>query len=96
MNVISLNEALPVSVFAHEFGHVFANLADEYTPAKIPYGAKNCVKNCEEFSGVGNCFEGCSEENFFRSSEYSIMRTLNSQSYFEFNQKIISQELEKW
>lgn len=96
MNVISINENLPVSVFAHEFAHIFANLADEYVPAKIPFASKNCAKNCEEFKGIGGCFQECSEANFFRSSENSIMRTLNSQSYFEFNQKIILEELEKW
>ena len=96
MNVISINDKLPISVFPHEFGHIFANLADEYIPAKIPFGSKNCAKNCKEFGKIVGCFQECSESDFFRSSENSIMRTLNSQSYFEFNQKIISEELEKW
>jgi hypothetical protein len=96
MNVISLNSNLPVSVFAHEFAHVFANLADEYVPAKIPRGAENCQKSCEDFSVGEGCFEGCSESDFFRSSESSIMRTLSSNSFYELNENIIKEELESY
>ena len=97
MNVISLNVNLPLSVFAHEFGHVFANLADEYVPAKIPRGSENCQKSCEDFEGEGEgCFTGCSEADYTRSSEASIMRTLRSNDYYEFNEKLIKEELESY
>lgn len=96
MNVISMNSNLPKSVLTHEFAHVFANLADEYIPASIPFGSKNCASNCVNFGGIGGCFEGCSKENFFRSSENSVMRTLSSEKYFEFNENIIKQVISEY
>jgi hypothetical protein len=49
MNVISINTRHQESVFAHEFGHAFANLAEEYVPAKLPRKSRNCVQSCENF-----------------------------------------------
>jgi hypothetical protein len=90
MNVVSLNVNLPKSVFIHEFAHVFANLADEYIPASIPRGSENCQTNCKEFE---ECFEGCSKNNFYRSIEKGVMRTLSSTTYGEFNEKLILEEI---
>ena len=95
LNVISINTALPGSVLIHEFGHSFANLADEYIPAKIPYGSKNCQSNCDKFTGLG-CFEGCSDASHFRSSENSVMKTLRTSKYEQFNENLVKQELEKY
>ena len=62
MNVLSINKAHQLSVFPHEIGHAFANLAEEYVPAKLPRSQQNCVENCEEFNGINEDWEqGCSE-----------------------------------
>lgn len=92
MNVLSLNLAHPLSVFAHEFAHSFASLADEYTPAKLPRGQENCKDDCTEFEGMG-CFGGCSKDNFFRSFENGLMRTLSSKDYGPFDSLLISEKL---
>ncbi len=96
MNVMSINYKLPPTVFLHEFGHVFANLADEYVPAQLRRGSKNCKKTCEEFEGIGKCYKGCSRENLFRSSYASIMKTLNSKEYGDYNTLLIKQKMEEW
>jgi len=93
MNILSINSNHPDSVFPHEFGHAFAVLAEEYTPATIPSGSKNCVSNCDKFSSSDGCFQGCSKENYYRSIENGIMRTLSSNNYGTFNEKLISEKI---
>ena len=97
-NVMSLNINHDKSVILHEFGHVFANLADEYVPSIIPWGSKNCVKNCQDFEkqGVGGCFIGCSQDDYSRSTESSVMRTLSTVDYGELNEGLIEEDLEKY
>lgn len=94
MNVMSINSNLPLTVFPHEFGHAFANLADEYTPSNIPRGAENCVSDCSSFSSISDgCFKGCSKGNFYRSVDFGIMRSLSADSYGTFDENIISKRL---
>jgi len=93
MNVVSLNNKLPTSVFAHELGHALINLADEYVPAKLPRGSQNCVKDCSEFDVKEGCYGGCSENDYFRSVDSGIMRTLRSNSFGVFNERLILEEL---
>ena len=94
LNVMSINVKHPASVLAHEFGHAFANLAEEYVPAKIPRGAKNCPEACTEFVGrEDGCYEGCSEASRIRSIENGIMRTLSSTNYGSFNNWLISEKI---
>jgi hypothetical protein len=93
MNVVSLNSKLPVSVFAHELVHALANLADEYVPAKLPRSAKNCVRDCNEFDVKDGCYGGCSESDYFRSVDNGLMKTLRSDHYGVFNEKLILKEL---
>mgnify|MGYP001575610954 CR=1 FL=1 len=94
MNVMSLNTEHPLTVFLHEFGHAFANLAEEYVPAKIPRGAKNCVSACKNFQGEKDgCFEGCSREDYIRSVDNGIMRTLSSSTYGIFNENLLKERL---
>ena len=96
MNVMSLNEKHPLSVFIHEFGHVFANLAEEYVPANLPAGAKNCVADCEKFEGLEEgCFEGCSKAEYYRSINSGVMRTLSSEEYGSFNENLILNRINK-
>ena len=91
LNVISINSENPSTVLAHEFGHVFANLAEEYVPAnKLPRGQRNCVEGCKDFLGLENgCFQGCSKDNLLRSIENGIMRTLKSEEFGNFNEYLI-------
>lgn len=94
MNVISLNSELPISVFAHELGHVFANLADEYVPAKLSRGVKNCVEECDKFGDKSEgCFEGCSESDYFRSIDTGVMRSLESSRFGAFNELILEDKI---
>ncbi len=93
MNVMSLNSAHNKNVFLHEFGHAFANLADEYTPATIPRTSKNCVKNCDSFQSLGECKEGCSDSEHYRSINNGVMKTLSSSNYGEFNTELILQKI---
>mgnify|MGYP001591355775 CR=1 FL=1 len=94
MNLISLNSNSPLNVLSHEFGHVFANLADEYVPATLPKKAKNCVSNCSQFKfEIDGCYEGCSKEDYFRGIELGIMRTLSSINYGKLNEKLILEKI---
>ena len=94
MNVMSLNINHPLSVFAHEFGHAFVNFAEEYVPAKIPSGSKNCVSKCGKFEPITDeCFQGCSEEDYYRSIENGIMRTLLSKEYGKFDENLIQEKI---
>jgi hypothetical protein len=89
MNVMSLNLKSSPNVFAHEFGHAFANLADEYTPSKIPKKSKNCAQSCDEFEQKDGCYQGCSEDNYYRSIEAGVMKTLSTSNYGLLNSKLI-------
>ena len=95
MNVLSINGRHPKSVMAHEFGHAFANFAEEYTPAKLPKGVDNCQLECSGFGGVGECHQGCSSGDAFRSAEAGVMRTLKSDHFGEFNEDLIRERLNK-
>lgn len=97
LNVMSINTNHPMSVLLHEFGHSFVALAEEYTPAKIPSNsAGNCVDKCEKFEGRNNgCYKGCSREDYMRSIDNGIMRTLNSEDYGNFNKWIITNKIAK-
>jgi hypothetical protein len=95
-NVMSININHPKTVFHHEFGHSFANLAEEYVPAKIPKGSSNCVNSCTDFEGVNEgCYEGCSNSGSYRSIENGVMRTLKSEDYGDFNEELILKKLQK-
>jgi len=94
MNVMSLNINSPKTVFLHELGHALASLADEYIPSKIPSSSKNCQKSCESYQGLNEgCFQGCSNEDYSRSIENGIMRTLQTKSYGKFNEALILEKL---
>lgn len=93
MNVMSINSRNSLNVISHEFGHVLADLADEYTPAVLPSNSKNCVKDCEDFDLKDGCYKGCSKEDHYRSIDSGIMRTLNSNFFGVFNEKIIKDKI---
>lgn len=95
LNVLSINTKHPLSVFAHEFGHSFVNLAEEYVPAKIPRNsAGNCAADCIDFQGRNDgCFEGCSRGDYFRSVDNGIMRTLQADHYGSFSEWVITNKI---
>jgi len=92
LNVMSINLKHPLSVFLHEFGHSFVNLAEEYVPATIPRNsAGNCVDDCIKFNGKNDgCYLGCSRSDYSRSIEEGVMRTLSSEQYGSFNEAILT------
>ncbi len=94
-NVMSLNKNHPLTVFAHEFGHTFANKAEEYkTSAKIPRGSDNCVSECDNFKGqIDGCYSECTDSEHYRSIENGFMRTLSAASYGTFNEETIAQKI---
>ena len=98
LNVMSINAKHPLTVFTHEFGHAFVNLAEEYVPAKIPRGsAGNCVEDCKTFNGRNDgCFEGCSLAEYKRSVENGIMRSLRSDDYGGFNKWVIENKISEY
>ncbi len=89
MNVLSLNSAHSKTVILHELGHSLAFLADEYVPSTLPNKQKNCVTNCKSFSVSDGCFEGCSKDNYYRSIQLGVMRTLSSSEYGSLNNQLI-------
>ena len=96
-NVISLNINTPKSVLLHEFGHAFANLAEEYINNQAPpKGSRNCVQSCSEFLSADGCFEGCSQNNLQRSIEDGVMRTLSSEEYGRHNEIIMESLLNNY
>ncbi len=76
--IASINTRLPKTVLLHELGHVLAGFDEEYLAGYNP-GIKspNCKISCESFPNPGSCFAECSNSNHYRSSENSVMRTLN-------------------
>ncbi len=96
-NVMSLNSRHSYSVFIHEFGHVFANLAEEYINNQRPQrGSENCVTSCEDFGeNKDGCFDGCSDTSYLRSIDEGVMRTLSTSDYGLFNSLFIESLIEK-
>jgi len=102
-NIMNLNTADDNLVLMHEFGHVFANLADEYTDDSYYAGFNeeeypNCDdESCREWNfleGVG-CFKGCSLSSFYRATDKSIMNNyLRSSEYGILNNNIFLEKLE--
>jgi hypothetical protein len=78
VNIMSINSAHPKTVYIHEFGHAFANLAEEYNANQNPpRSSKNCKKSCVDFGEEKDgCFPDCSSSTYFRSIENGVMRTL--------------------
>lgn len=94
MNVLSLNTRHPKSVFPHEIAHALANLAEEYTPANLPSGQKNCVSSCEKFPAeIDSCELGCSKDSYYRSIDSGIMRTLSSNEYGIYDENLIQEKI---
>jgi len=99
LNLLSINIHNNKNVILHEFSHTFSNLADEYIPADIPFGSKNCVNSCIKFEKYGDlegCYQGCGKATFFRSSENSIMRTLKTNDFGKLNTLLIVDDMNNY
>jgi hypothetical protein len=95
-NVMSINSFHKDSVFLHEFGHAFSNLAEEYiTTSRIPRGSENCQSSCDKFKReTDGCFEGCTKTNYYRSIENGVMRTLSTDDFGLHNDDLIVELIE--
>lgn len=96
---MSLNDVHPLSVYPHEFGHVFANFAEEYiSNARIPRDSNNCQSTCDPFSSLipeANCHEGCTKDSYFREFDEGFMRTLSSDRYGPYNEQLLRDIIEE-
>jgi hypothetical protein len=101
-NMAKINTKDNKLVMLHEFGHIFSNLADEYTDSYYEswFDAKNfpnCDRpGCSKWSSVqeASCIKGCSTNQFYRSVDVSIMRNYDdSITYGTLNEKIITEKL---
>ncbi len=82
-NLIKVNTADNILVLAHEFGHGFGDLADEYVDdtyySKFDLKVEdlpNCDKlPCESWDNVNgtSCYKGCTLSNYYRPTKNSIM-----------------------
>ncbi len=101
-DIAHINAADNEFVLLHEFGHTFADLADEYVDESYykqfdEESYPNCDgAGCEEWSTVEDtgCFKGCSVSQFYRPTKESIMRNyLKSQLYGAVNENVINYKL---
>lgn len=96
LNVMSINTEHPLTVLQHEFGHAFGNFAEEYTPATIPKGSKNCQDSCSGFeSQTDGCFKECSNGYYFRTIQNGVMRTLSSKEYGIYDENLMMEIFRK-
>lgn len=95
MNIMSLNSNHPKSVFIHEFGHAFVNLADEYVPANLPRGSENCKEDPKYFIEGSDYYQGCSKQDYYRSIKNGVMRTLSSNKYGNYNSQLIEEKIKE-
>jgi len=102
-NVAYINTADDEFVAIHEFGHIFAKLADEYVDDRFytNFDAKetpNCDDNrCKKWAAVDGtgCFRGCTTAAFFRATDNSIMKDFyKSREFGPVNEKVIKGSVE--
>lgn len=91
-NMASINTAEGPNVALHEFGHLFADLADEYVDEAFygsthldPLQFPNCdAGQCSKWNSINGsgCFRGCMFSSYFRPTEISVMRAPQKTSEF--------------
>jgi hypothetical protein len=101
-NIANINTADEPRVLMHEFGHSFADLADEYVDAyysSIKFNGleyANCDNNrCAKWSGTEGtrCIQGCSTSGYYRGTEDSLMRSLSADYFGPINEEAIIEKL---
>ncbi|MBS3077658.1 hypothetical protein J4233_05305 [Candidatus Pacearchaeota archaeon] len=99
--VMSLNINHPLTVFAHEFAHVFDNFAEEYSSpgASIPRESENCQKKCSDFKKFPEntenygCFKECTNADYYREFENGFMRSLNANRYGGLDENLLNEKI---
>jgi hypothetical protein len=93
-------------ILAHELGHAFGNLADEYTysdyfdyniPEDVILEMPNCdVAGCPKWAGAtSECYEGCTSPDLYRPSPNSIMRYVSFGAFNEVSQTALENQIER-
>lgn len=96
MNIMSINKNHPISVIIHEFGHAFGNLEEEYINGDVGSKKMNCLASCEGFEGKSDgCYNGCSENELYRSIESGVMKTLTSNIYGKYDSYLLLNKIKK-
>jgi len=102
--IMKINTADKDDVIVHEFGHAFGNLADEYVYNSYPdfdvRSVPNCdFSGCEKWSAVpdASCeFKGCTQGDYFRPTENSLMRDLNVRYFGPVNANVLDEKLGRY
>ena len=95
---VTYNGADAPLVFAHEWGHAFADLRDEYVQ-QIGDGveAEQFSRNCYTGSARASQYHpGCDYRNWHRSSSTSIMRSLASSSFNQVSRDLIEERIDAY
>lgn len=95
--VASINAKHPKrEIIAHELGgHLIGGFAEEYIPARLPFGQKNCLSQ-NDFGELGPGHIGCSAGNYYRFENEGVMRTLKRGAlYGEYNEKLLEDRILK-
>jgi hypothetical protein len=102
-NIAKINTADRPYVLIHEFGHSFGDLADEYVDeayySQVDFNANhyaNCdYTPCVSWKGMDNtsCYQGCSLRRYYRPTQESVMRSLDSSTFGPVNERELLKRL---
>ena len=101
---VSYNGPQGPQVFVHELGHNLGRLGEEYV--KFTYdgnvqdicGGNLCLSSlCVDWQGMPGvgCFKGATYPNWYRSSNTSIMRSIDAEYFNVISQNIINNNINK-
>jgi len=102
-NFAKINTADNEFVLIHEFGHIFAELADEYVDeeyySRFNFNVDdypNCDnKPCEKWSSLTDgCFDGCSLNQYSRGVHNTLMRSLSAKDFGIVNKHEINSKID--
>jgi len=89
-------------IYVHELGHSFGILADEYLASNsYEKSDKNCYPGTPPnpaWAGIvqtSDYYQGCNYSNWYRSSDNSIMKTLEARYFNPISQKYINDEINR-
>lgn len=100
------NSGLNSLILAHELGHSFGGLADEYVysdyfdysiPEETILEMPNCdVAGCPKWESITtDCYEGCTSPDLYRPSPNSIMRYVSFGSFNEVSKLALQSQIER-
>lgn len=98
------NGILLKEVFVHELGHAFGELLDEYTYGTTEPHDNKVHANCfagsppaSEWNGIvqsGDYANGCTHNNWRRSSEHSVMQALVYDYFNEVSKRLLNERID--